>query len=251
MKITPSVIGGILLAVLLLFVVIRARAQGGILPPHEFAYGTILRNPEEIPERMDQFLSLEEMDPNLIQIQTYVGNRSEKNLKPLISYIASQRKDNWGPLIVRLENVDQLPNQKQKAIQLVKALLPYRDSLRNESQQDNVIVFVYYGLKQPPSLPQAAKAKISNLVRQFDTSKQSAEFDSGECPKNYLMGNINVYPLGLENTSWYRIVKLVSPKEAPILEIRFMGLKGIFKYLLDEITRKAGGSFVHLDGESL
>jgi len=107
-----------LFAVLLLVVIFRARAQGGFLPPHEFAYGTILRNPEEIPERMDQFLSMEEMDPSKIQIQTYVGNRSEKNLKPLIRYIASQRKDNWEPLIAELENVDQLTNQKQKAIQL-------------------------------------------------------------------------------------------------------------------------------------
>jgi hypothetical protein len=35
------------------------------------------------------------------------------------------------------------------------------------------------------------------------------------------------------------------------LEIRFMGLKGIFRYLLDQMTRQTGASFVHLDGESL
>jgi hypothetical protein len=251
MKITPWVIGGMLFAVLLLVVVFRDQIKAQILPPHEFAYGTVLRNPEEISQRMGEFLSLDEIDPNKIQIQTYVGNRSDKNLKPLITYIASQTNGDWGPLISKLENVDQLPNQKQKAIELVKTLLPYRDSLRNESEQDTVIVFIYYGLKQPSTLSQTAKAKVGNLVRESDTAKQSADFDSGECPQNYLVGNINIYPLALENTSWHSIAKLVSPKDAPILEIRFMGLRGIFKYMLEEMTRKTAASFVHLDGESI
>jgi len=82
-------------------------------------------------------------------------------------------------------------------------------------------------------------------------AKQSATFDSGECPRNYLVGNINVYPLALENTSWHSTVEFASPKEAPILEIRFMGLKGVFRYLLDEMTGKTGDSFLHLDGESI
>jgi hypothetical protein len=115
---------------------------------------------------------------------------------------------------------------------------------------DPLIGFVFYGLKQPSRLTQTARVKVSNLVRQLGTSKQSAEFDSGECPENYLVGNINIYPLGLENTSWHSTVEFAS-KEAPILEIRFMGQRGIFRYLLDEVTRKTGDSFVHLDGESI
>jgi hypothetical protein len=93
--------------------------------------------------------------------------------------------------------------------------------------------------------------QVGNLVRQLDTAKQSAEFDSGECPTNYLLGKINIYPLALENTSWHSMVEFAHPKEAPRLEIRFMGLKGIFRYLLDEMTRKTGDSFLQLDGESL
>ena len=48
-----------LVAALLVVLVLRIRAQGGDLPPHEFAYGTALKSSEAIPERMDQFLSLE------------------------------------------------------------------------------------------------------------------------------------------------------------------------------------------------
>lgn len=238
-------------AVLVSVTIFRVWFKGGILPPHEFAYGMTLRTSGEIPQRMDQFLSLEEIDPNQIQIQTYVGNRSEKNLKPLLTYISSQRKDILSPLLAELENIDRLPDQKEKAIQLVRALLPYKDSLRNESQQDTIIVFVYYGLKQPSNLSQTDKAEVSELVRQSDTATQSAAFDSGNCPNNYLLGNINIYPLALDNTSWHSSVELPTPKDAPILEIRFMGLKGIFRYLLDEMTRKTGTSFAHLDGESL
>ncbi len=251
MKITSSVVARILIAAFLVVLVLRIWAQGEDLPPHEFAYGTALKSSDAIPERINQFLSLEVMDPNEIQIETFVGDHSEKNLMPLITYISSQQSHDFGQLLAALKNVDKLSNQKEKAIQLVKTLLPYRDFLRNKSQQDTIIVFVYYGLKQPSNLSQAARVNVSNLVRKLDTAKQAAEFDSGKCPENYLVGNINIYPLGLENTFWHSMVKFDSPKEAPVLEIRFMGLKGIFQYMLDEMTGKTGDSFRHLDGESL
>jgi len=251
MKIVPSVIAGMLFAVLLVVPVLRVWAKGGGLPPHEFAYGTAIRNCEAIPERIDQFLSLEVMDPNEIQIQTFVGNRSAKNLTPLITYISSQKNHDFGSLMTALKNLDQLSNQKEKAIQMVKTLLPYKDSLRNKQEQDSIIVFVFYGLKQPSKLPQAARMKVSSLVKQLDTNSQSAKFDSGECPENYLAGNINIYPLALENTSWHDTVDFGSPKEAPVLEIRFMGLRGAFRYLLDDMTAKTGDTFLHLDGESI
>jgi hypothetical protein len=249
MKITPAVVAGMLFAGLLVALALRAWAQGGALPPHEFAYGTALKNPEAIPEQIDRFLSLETLDPDEVKIKTFVGDRSAGNLTPLIAYISSQENHEFGPLLAALKNVDQLSNQKEKAIQLVKTLLPYKDLLRNESQQDTVIVFVYYGLKQPSQLSQATRVKVSNLVRQLDTSKQAAEFDSGICAKDYLVGNINIYPLGFENTFWHNTTKFDAPKEAPVLEIRFMGLRGIFRYLLDEMTAKTGDSFLHLDGE--
>jgi hypothetical protein len=250
-KITPSTIAGIAFLVLLLVVVLKTRAKAGGLPPHEFAYGTALQNCAAIPPAMDQFLSLDVMDPAKIQIQAYVGNQSAKNLTPLIGYVSSQKGRDSDALIVALKRIDQLPNQKQKAIQLVETLCSYKDLLRNESEQDQVIVFVYYGLKQPASVPAGARTKISGLVRQLDNAKQSAEFGTGQCPENYLVGNINVYPLAVENTFWHTVANFSSPKDAPILEIRFMGLKGVFRYMLDEMTSKTGHQFLHVDGESL
>jgi len=150
-----------------------------------------------------------------------------------------------------LKEADELPNQKQKAIEFVDALLPYKDALRDDSHQDDIMVFVYYGLKQPSKLSPPARAKLGNLVKQLDTADQAAKFDSGECPTNYLVGNINIYPLALDNTSWHGRVEFPSSKDAPVLEIRFMGLKGVFRYLLDEMTARTGDTFVHLDGESI
>lgn len=251
MRITNLTFGGILVAALVLGLAWRFWGKGGLLPPHEFAYGAALPNSDAIPERMAQFLSMDALDPSRTGIQTYVGNSSAKNLQPLIGYISSQRNHDFGALVAALRNADQLSDQKERAVEAVRALLPYKELLKNEPEQDSIIVFVYYGLKQPSALSPAARAKISSLVRQFDTSAQSDKFDSGECPSNYLIGNINVYPLGLDNTSWHDTVKFDSPRDAPVLEIRFMGLKGIFRYLLDEMTAKSGASFVHLDGESI
>jgi hypothetical protein len=122
MKITPSLVAVIVVVALVLVVVLKFWGQGGILPPHEFAYGTAMRNSDAIAERMDQFLSLEALDPKQVQIQTFVGNNSAKNLTPLISYISSQRGHDFGALVAALKEVDQLPDQKEKAIRLVKTL---------------------------------------------------------------------------------------------------------------------------------
>jgi hypothetical protein len=251
MKITPSLAAVMVIVVLLLVFVRKFWAQGGILPPHEFAYGTALRNSAAIPERMEQFLSLDALDANQVQIQTFVGNNNAKNLNPLIDYISSQRGHDFNSLVAELKAVDQLSDQKEKAIRLVKTLLPYKEALRNEAQQDSIIVFVYYALRQPSDLSRATKGKIATLVRQLDTAAQADKFDSGTCPRNYLRGNINIYPLALDNTSWHDTVEFNTPKDAPVLEIRFMGLKGIFRYLLDEMTAKTGAAFVHVDGQSL
>jgi len=250
MRMSPLVGIGILVGIVLLTFIFKGRGQG-ILPPHEFAYGTALADCRAIPERMDKFLSIADMDPDQIQIQTFVGNNSEKNLKPLIAYISTQNHKKLGTLAADLRKVDELPNQKEKAIQFVKALLPYKDALKDESHQDEIIVFVYYGLKQPSKLSPPTRARVSDLVKQLDSAKQAAVFSSGECPTNYLVGNINVYPLALENTSWHAIAKFASAQDAPVLEIRFMGLRGIFKYLLDEMSARTGDTFLHLDGESI
>jgi hypothetical protein len=81
----PHLVGiGILVGIVLLVFIFKSRGQG-ILPPHEFAYGTALSDCTDIPERMDKFLSIEAMDNDQIQIETFVGNNNEKNLKPLIT----------------------------------------------------------------------------------------------------------------------------------------------------------------------
>jgi hypothetical protein len=250
MKVSPLVSIGVLVAIAMLVFIFKSRGQG-ILPPHEFAYGTALVDSKSLPVRVEQFLSLDEIDPAQIQIQTFAGNDSQKNLKPLIAYISAQKRNDLSALVANLREIDELPNQKEKVIQCVKILLPYKDVLKDESHQDYIIVFVYYGLKQPSKLSTQASARIGDLVKQLDTAKQAAVFMSGECPKNFLVGNINVYPLGLDNTSWHSTAKFASPDDAPVLEIRFMGLRGIFKYLLDEMTAKTGDTFVHLDGESI
>ena len=245
------IIWGMLIVPLLILALLRLRRKRGALPAHDFAYGTALESADEIPERMTQFFSLEALDPNQVKIQTFVGNNSAMNLGPLVTYISSQKEFEYGPLLAALKDADQIPDQKEKAIQAVKALLPYKEMLKNEQEQDSIIIFVFYGLKQPSELSWEIREKLGRFVAQYDNAAQADEFNSGKCPDNYLIGNINIYPLALDNTSWQNVVEGAFPKDAPILKIRFSGLGGIFKYLLDEMTAKTGASFVHLDGHSL
>lgn len=245
------VIWGMLIVPLLILALLRLRKRRGALPSHDFAYGTALESADEIPERMAQLFSLEALDPRQIKIQTFVGNSSAENLGPLITFISSQKDFDYEPLLAALKEADGLPDRKEKAIQAVRALLPYKEILKNEQEQDSIIIFVFYGLKQPSELSWDLREKIGRFVARYDTPAQADEFNSGKCPDNYLIGNINIYPLALENTSWQNVVEGAFPKDAPIFEIRFSGLGGVFKYLLDEMTAKTGSSFVHLDGDSL
>ncbi len=157
MRITPSLVAVIVVVALVLIFVLKFWGQGGILPPHEFAYGTALRNSDAIPERMDQFLSLEVLDANQVQIQTFVGNNSARNISPLIGYIASQRGHDFSALVAALKAVDQLSDQKEKAIWLVKTLLPYKEALKKQSAT---------GLNHRLRLPCSEKA-----VRAFSRGK--------------------------------------------------------------------------------
>jgi hypothetical protein len=247
------VVAAMLFVAILFILLLKGKAKGGFsfLPPHEFAYGSTLKNSETISETIDQFLSLEVLAPNKIQIETYVGSNIGKNFKPLINYVTSQKNDALKPLINSLNEIDDISNQKEKAVRLVKALLRFKNLLRDESKQNYIIVFIYYGLKEPVTLSSIAKGQISSLVREFDTAEQAEKFNNGICPGNYLVGNINIYPLALDNTSWHKNVDFGTSKEAPILEIRFMGLRDIFKYLLNAIETKTGISFKHIDGESI
>jgi len=246
-----TAIGIGVLAVLVAVFLLKRVKVGGSFPPHEFAYGAPLKSCEAIPGQIETFLSLTALDPTATRIETFVDTRSEKNLKPLISYISSLGAPELEALISALKAVDQISDQKEKAVELVKTLLPYKQLLDDESSQDRAIIFVMYGVKQPVSLSPEERAEIGSLVKQFDTAKQSAAFDSGKCPTDYLGGNINIYPLALGNTNWHNFVDLGSANDAPVLEIRFMGLTGIFRYLLSQMTQRTGDSFKHLDGNSI
>jgi hypothetical protein len=247
---TTLMYGAILIVVILVFF-FKSKLHGGLLPPHEFAYGATFSDITNLPDKVRQFLSLEAIDPQKIEIETYVGSTSAKNLKPLIDYAAAQKNPALNTLIASLNKMDTMSNKTEKAIRLIEALLPFKDILKNESQQDSVMVFIYYGLKEPSNLAPLTKTGITDLVRQLDTQKQSEEFLSGNCPKNYLVGNVNIYPLNLENTFWHERVDFGPSKNSPILEIRFMGLRGIFKYLLNEYEAKTGAAFKHVDGEQI
>jgi hypothetical protein len=230
---------------------LRSRASAGFLPPHEFAYGTALTDLSALPDKVHQFLSLEALDPAKTQVETFVGLSSAKNLTPLIGYLARQKNPAFNPLMTSLADIDKLSDQKDKAVRLVRALASFGAGLKDESKQDSVIVFVYYGLKDPAVLLPTAKNRISDLVRQLDTERQLTEFNGGKCPTNYLVGNVNIYPLAIDNTMWHQHVDFGQSSTSPILEIRFMGLRGIFRYLLGEFQAQHGGTFMHLDGEEL
>jgi hypothetical protein len=113
-KITPSTIAWVALIILLLVIVLRNRTKAVGLPPHEFAHGTPVRNCEAIPGAIDEFLSLDVLDPATIQIETYVGNRSEKNLTPLIAYISSRKGRDSNPLVAELRKRINCPIAENK-----------------------------------------------------------------------------------------------------------------------------------------
>jgi hypothetical protein len=178
---------------------------------------------------------------------------SGKDIKALAAYfrIKVGSRPGGAGLVSNLERVNDVPDVQRKVEALLATLIDYKDLIRDESNQDKIIVFIYYRLRAPSSLSANAQNSISSMVRTLDTEKQARAFDSNQCPPNYLEGNVNVYPLAIENSGWYKSVDLPGDRTRPILEIRFMGLRGIFRYLLDSMEHNSHLSFAHLDGEEL
>jgi hypothetical protein len=237
---------GIAVAVLLFFY--HRDFNNIFASPHEFVYGAALKSVDDLPVQVERFLSLEGMDPDKIRIQTFSGNSSGHSLGLLIKAIVARKKKSLQSLVASLEEINDLSNEKERAIKLVEALVPYSDQLRYEAKKDDLIVFIYYGLRQPADLSCGVRMQVEGYVAALDTPSQEKRFKSGKCPKNHLAGNINIYPFSLENASWHETVDMGTTADAPVLEIRFMGLKGVFKYFLGKMSKSSGCQFIQLDG---
>jgi hypothetical protein len=232
--------------------VIQLIRRVGALPPHEFAYGSQLRSIAELPVQVDKILSLGYMDPKKTSIQVSTLGKSG-GLGELVSYCSRLReeKPEADALLTSLKEVEKEPGQIRVA-RLIDILIQYRDLLRDEAKQDEIIVFVKYGVGESLNLEPSIREAISERVRRFGTASQFEAFVGNHCPKRYLAGNINIYPRLIENTSWYKLLdREDSPETQPILEVRFMGLTGLFDYMLNDIQKNLGLTFFHLDGDVL
>jgi len=229
-----------------------ARALGA-LPPHEFAYGTQLKDITDLPERVRQILSLEIFDAQKIRIEVS-GMKGANDLRDLATYCSEIQRQTTGlesfPGLIK--DVQKIQPELERAVCLIQRLVEYREALRDETRQDEVIVFVHYAFKHPQSLPQDVRDAVERYVTQLDTPRESQRFAGRNCPPNFLAGNINIYPRLIENTSWYASMSAEEDgRTPPILEIRFMGLRGLFKYILREIQNRLACEFGYLDGDPL
>lgn len=225
----------------------------GVLPPHECAYGCQLAGIEELSNRVRQILGLEFLDPQKTRIDVSVPGGGS-GIGTLRRYCADLAKGNsrLEPLIAALKQLEKVQPAQEAAVRMIDLLVECRDALRNEASQDEIIVFLNFGLKEPANLDASTRETIGRLVEHVDTPEQMKQFNSRHCPQGLLKGNINIYPRFIENTTWYQLVDLdLTDRTRPILGLRFMGWGGAFIYLLDEIEKRLGCTFFHLDGESI
>jgi hypothetical protein len=245
----------IFLAVLAVGYLVWSKVGNSLLSPHEFAYGVPLGSIQDLRHAVSQFLSLPALDPTRIKIQASMvgGSGGSGDIASVAKYLNAKMGSRPGVanLVSELRRINSIPDPLEKTDALLQALIRDRDIIRDEPNQDQVIVFVFYRLKDPSLLDLGMKTEISSATRKLDSDGQARLFDSRKCPKNFLVGNINIYPLAMENVGWYESLGLSGDQSRPILEIRFIGLKGIFRYLLDTMERESGLSFIHLDGEEL
>jgi hypothetical protein len=232
-----------------------SKLGNSLLPPHEFAYGAPLGSIQDLPHAVSQFLSLPALDPAKIRIEASIlgGSGGSGDIASLAKYLNAKMGSRPGVanLVSELRRINSIPNPLEKTDALLEALIRDRDIIRDEPNQDRAIVFIFYDLKEPSLLDSGMKAEISIATHTLDSDSQARLFDSQKCPKNFLEGNINIYPLAMENVGWYKSLGLPGDQNRPILEIRFMGLRGIFRFLLDGMEHASGLPFMHLDGEKL
>jgi len=227
----------------------------GPKPWHEYAYGTSLSNLAALPHAVSQFLSLPALDSSKIRIETSISSASNgsDDIGALATYLNGRigSRPGGSELVSELMRINMIPDTAQKVNHLLTTLIQSKDLIRDDAHQDDVIMFIHYYLKSPSSLDSDLRTTIASMIGKMDSAKNARLFEHGKCPEKLLHGNINIYPLSMEDTSWYKVSGLSGDPTRPILEIRFMGLKGIFQYLLDSMSHTSGLSFVYLDGDKL
>jgi len=223
-------------------------------PPHEFAYGAVLRNSSDLAARVRDFLSLPLLDASQTRIEVMSSSQGDIGLDGLRRTVESlsRTRPELTSLATDLGGVSKRADSVQQAVSLVSALIAFQDHLRNESRQDELIVFLHFAMKRPAEVEGQRRTALTALVSRWDTPQQSQIFQSPRAPSAYFEGNINIYPFAMDNAMWRRSTSF-EPTEShgPILEIRFMGLRGLARYLFAEFEQRTSLRLVHLDGETI
>jgi len=213
-----------------------------------------------LPDRVQEFLTLPILDhrKTWIEVSVFSGYKPADpggtDLEPLSRYlkVKSESLPSLAPVLTEVETARSIVPAAERAVALVRSLVHHRDALKDVNHQDDVIVFLHFSFRKLQELSSAQRETVIALVRQLDTQAQAEILDTKQVPSLFLEGNINIYPLALDNTFWHQHVQFAGAEPAsPIMEVRFMGLHGLGRFLFSEYEAKSHLAFVHLDGETL
>lgn len=200
---------------------------------------------------MEEFLSLDCIDPKSLRMEVSPAGDSG-DLGLLIRYLEKNLVDRDLTAVTERLRAIKKASPKVQARDLVQALVDYKGVLHNEELVDDLVIFLRYNLKHPSTLDPAARDQLLQLVSTLDTRGRCHLFKSPACPRDFLEGTLNIWPLAIENTSWYDIADLPeNAKQRPILKVRFSGLRGAFRFLLNEMERRSWLTFHFLQGDRL
>lgn len=148
-----------------------------------------------------------------------------------------------------LDRLEKVRNPRDRAVALARMLVEMRESFRDDERQDDVIAFIQFALRRPQQLSNPDRDEALAAVSELDGPEDAAELEAGASPDEAFAGNVNLYPLAIENTSWFEIAEELDGPPTPVLEIRFTGLRGLGRLLFRQFESATGLTLIHLDGD--
>lgn len=218
----------------------------------EYVYGFLLKDIAQITEVVEYLLTLEAINEKAISTEFVHIREDGSFISGGIEGFRKVVKKRLGNNAIYMGFTKGLEGGKyvspQDIQQFLVGVIENREILRRKAlPEEEIIISIQFEIKDLKQLGTNLFEEIGSLVKAIDSKKMARMFLKRRLSRKYRRGWINIYPFDIEGKFWQE--KLSYPGEkGPILEVRYYGSGGCFKYLLEEVRKRYGISYIHLEG---
>jgi|GEM_PF-5951445 len=218
---------------------------------NEYVYGLILKSIDQLPEVVYYMLSGKLINQDSLSIELiYIrkdGKIKNGRIKDLREILRSKGIDPIS-LDAFLKNIEKGSYlSPENCRDLIVKVIEKKENLKAHIGSEEIIISIKFHMKELNQIDSEIFQEMVALVKRVDGDELARSLLKKKIPKRRRVGWLNISLFDIEGGFWREKLSDEDVKGV-ILEVRFYGLGGILKYLLDETKMRYNISYIHLEG---